>query len=142
MRETFTMGTRGDASRHLRILARDVRRARDLLGWSQGDLARAAHVGQATISRLERGTCARMPYLTVLRVHAALATAFRHLGDHARVRGIPMIERGIPDAAVDVSLPVLDDGLADLARMYGQLGESERTSLMAVVRALTVALAP
>ncbi|MCW5893065.1 MAG: helix-turn-helix domain-containing protein [bacterium] len=134
------MGTRGDASRHLRTLARDVRRARELLGWSQGDLARAARVGQATISRLERGTCSRMPYVTVLRVHGALAGAFRTLGDQARIRGVPMIARGLPEAAVDVTLPALDDGLADLARMYGQLGEAERVSLIAVVRALAVAL--
>lgn len=136
------MGTRGDASRHLRTLARDVRRARELLGWSQGDLARSARVGQATISRIERGTCQRLPYMTVLRVHAALSRAFRTLGEQARQHDVPMIGTDAAEVAPDVTLPVLDDGLADLARMYGGLSDAERVSLIAVVRALAVAFHP
>jgi predicted transcriptional regulator len=136
------MGTRGEASRPLRTLARDVRRARELLGWSQGDLARAARVGQATISRIERGTCERLPYVTVLRVHAALSRAFWTLGEQARVQNVPMIGAAAADMIPEVGLPELDDGLADLARVYGTLGEADRVSLIAVVRALAVALHP
>ncbi len=133
------MGTQGDASRHLRTLARDVRRARTLLGWSQEDLARAARVGQATISRIERGTCTRLPYLTVVRVRDALARAFDALGEEARERGVPTLPVDVP-AASDVAIPPLKGGLAELARAYTALGETERQSLVAVVRALEVAL--
>jgi transcriptional regulator with XRE-family HTH domain len=134
------MGTRGDASRHLRTLARDVRRARNLIGWSQEDLAQAARVGQATISRIERGTCTRLPYLTVVRVRDAIARAFDALGDEARGHGIPSLPIGVAADASDVTIPPLKGGLAELARAYGALGEAERLSLVAVVRALEEAL--
>lgn len=38
------------------ITARQIRAARALLGWSQGQLAKAAEVGPATVARIELGT--------------------------------------------------------------------------------------
>ncbi len=38
------------------ITARQIRAGRALLGWSQGQLAKAAKVGPATVARIELGT--------------------------------------------------------------------------------------
>jgi transcriptional regulator with XRE-family HTH domain len=48
----------------VKISAAQVRAARELLGWSQSDLAQAAQVGRATIADFEAGK--RVPYLRTL----------------------------------------------------------------------------
>jgi predicted transcriptional regulator len=49
------------------------RMARTALDWSSADLARAAEVGQATVTRFETGRDARMS--TVEKLRSALETA-------------------------------------------------------------------
>jgi len=56
------------------ISAAQLRAARGLLGWSQGDLAKAANVGRATIADFETGK--REPYQRTLDdMRVALETA-------------------------------------------------------------------
>jgi transcriptional regulator with XRE-family HTH domain len=56
------------------ISAGQLRAARGLIGWSQGDLAKAADVGRATIADFEAGK--REPYARTLdNLRAALETA-------------------------------------------------------------------
>ncbi len=51
-----------------------VRAARALLGWTQGDLAKRAHVGVRTVKRIEKGEP------TIPLVADAIERAFRDAG--------------------------------------------------------------
>jgi transcriptional regulator with XRE-family HTH domain len=56
--------------------AEQIRAARALLGWRQGDLAKASKVAPATIYRLEKGTGPVMGYVsTVTGIQSALEKA-------------------------------------------------------------------
>ena len=56
--------------------AEQIRAARSLLGWRQGDLAKASKVAPATIYRLEKGAGPVMGYVsTVTRIQSALEGA-------------------------------------------------------------------
>ena len=53
-----------------------IRAARALLGWRQGDLARASGVGPATIHRIEKASSGSTGYVSTLsRIQAAFETA-------------------------------------------------------------------
>jgi len=69
--------------------AEQIRAARSLLGWRQGDLAEASKVAPATIYRLEKGTGPVMGYVsTVTRIQAALEKAGIHFLDKDATGGI------------------------------------------------------
>jgi transcriptional regulator with XRE-family HTH domain len=56
--------------------AEQIRAARSLLGWRQGDLAKASKVAPATIYRLEKGSGPVMGYVsTVTRIQSAVEDA-------------------------------------------------------------------
>ena len=56
--------------------AEQIRAARSLLGWRQGDLAKACKVAPATIYRLEKGRGPVTGYVsTVTRIQTALEEA-------------------------------------------------------------------
>ena len=58
------------------LYSAQIRAARALLGWSQGDLARKAGVGAATVQRLESGQgIVSGQVSTVVRVQEALEAA-------------------------------------------------------------------
>jgi len=80
-------------SRSLAIrLGELVRDARELVGWTQGELARRSRSSQAVISRLENGLADVLDVLLVERVLDALGMRSelhvegRHLGDRRRQR--------------------------------------------------------
>ena len=53
-----------------------IRAARALLGWRQGDLSRASGVGTATIYRIERADSSTTGYVSTLsRIQASLEAA-------------------------------------------------------------------
>jgi transcriptional regulator with XRE-family HTH domain len=53
-----------------------IRAARALLGWRQGDLSNASGVGIATIHRIENASSGSTSYVSTLsRIQAALETA-------------------------------------------------------------------
>jgi DNA-binding XRE family transcriptional regulator len=53
-----------------------IRAARALLGWSQGDLSKASNVGTATVYRLEKAKSTATGYVsTVTRIQAAFEVA-------------------------------------------------------------------
>jgi transcriptional regulator with XRE-family HTH domain len=56
--------------------AEQIRAARALLDWRQGDLAKAANVAPATIYRLEKGEGLLMGYVsTLMRIQSAFEKA-------------------------------------------------------------------
>jgi transcriptional regulator with XRE-family HTH domain len=53
-----------------------IRAARALLGWRQGDLSKASGVGVATIHRIENASTGRTGYVsTISRIRAAFESA-------------------------------------------------------------------
>jgi transcriptional regulator with XRE-family HTH domain len=53
-----------------------IRAARALLGWRQGDLSRASGVGTATVNRIEKASSGASGYVSTLsRIQAAFETA-------------------------------------------------------------------
>ena len=59
-----------------------IRAARALLGWSQGQLARAAGVGLATLQRIEQSEgVVKGNFATVLKIQNALEQAGVHFTD-------------------------------------------------------------
>ena len=55
------------------LQASQIRAARALLGWRQGDLAKAAKVGLATIARIEQGEgMVQGNFSTIMKIQQAL----------------------------------------------------------------------
>ncbi len=74
------MRTRNGQRVWMESLGQHIRRTRDFLGLTQGQLATLAGTSQAAISRLENGGALGTPYLVVLAVQRALSDALRHFG--------------------------------------------------------------
>jgi transcriptional regulator with XRE-family HTH domain len=73
--------------------AEQIRAARSLLGWRQGDLAKASKVAPATIYRLEKGSGPVMGYISTLtRIQSAFEDG-----------GIRFLDKG-PDGGIGVRL--------------------------------------
>lgn len=60
--------------------AKAVHDTRKLFGWSQEGLARKAGVSQGTISRLESGNCAAIPFHTIVSVLHELSKGISEVG--------------------------------------------------------------
>lgn len=58
-----------------------VKETRLLLGWSQENLAESARTSQGLISRMERGDCLALPFISVMKVLTALAASESPIGD-------------------------------------------------------------
>jgi transcriptional regulator with XRE-family HTH domain len=55
------------------LQAAQIRAARALLGWRQGDLAKAAKIGLATIARIEQGEgMVQGNFSTIMKIQQAL----------------------------------------------------------------------
>jgi transcriptional regulator with XRE-family HTH domain len=78
--------TRSGQRAWMRTLGSHVRRTRELLRMTQGQLAAAAGTSQAAVSRLEQGGALGTPYLVVLAVQQALGEALSRL---SRNGGVP-----------------------------------------------------
>ena len=119
-------------------LGTTIREVRTLLGWTQQHLADQAVVSQGTISRLERGGCAAVPFhsvIVVLRTLAAGATAM-----HVPVS--PAAAQLLAFATVDGSFRAItppDPPLAEIARTLARIHGSRRPAFLAIVRAAAAA---
>jgi transcriptional regulator with XRE-family HTH domain len=127
-------------------LGRNVRRARELSGLTQQQLAERAGVSQGAVSRLETGRGLATPLLVVLGVAIALQRELRQIAPELlsdEMRALLRLDAGLDDDASagfrDVTF-LADDGLGELIRRYRALGEPERRRLVRVVTATADAL--
>jgi transcriptional regulator with XRE-family HTH domain len=81
------------------ITKAQLRAARALLAWSQGDLAKASHVSLATIKRLEPG---ETPMATTVETIQALQRALESAGVEFTNGGEP----GVKMKAKPASIPI------------------------------------
>jgi len=125
----------------MRELGRQFRRMREFLGLSQDQVARMAGVSQGAVSRLEAGRGLATPMLIVLKVHRVLAGALRSvdrtmLDDDLR-RSVEIDGLMSPPEGSSGDEPAVphDGDLEDLIRLYRSLGDGQRRTLVAVLRA-------
>lgn len=121
-------------------LGTTVREVRTLLGWSQQGLANHAIISQGTISRLERGECAGVPFhsvVVVLRTLAAGAAAMQLPLSATAAQLLafaPMLNGGF--TAIDP----LDPDLAYIADALPRIRRPDRPAFLRIVRAAAEAL--
>jgi transcriptional regulator with XRE-family HTH domain len=127
-------------------LGRNVRRARELSGLTQQQLAERAGVSQGAVSRLETGRGLATPLLVVLGVAIALQRELRQIAPELlsdEMRSLLRLDAGLDGEASagfrDVAF-LADDGLSELIRRYRALAEPERRRLVRVVTATADAL--
>src|SRR5262245_10340678 len=126
-------------------LGRQVRRVREFVGLSQGQLAELAHVSQAAVSRLEAGRGLATPLLLLMKVYVPLARALRGLDPamlNDDLRWILEFDEHLNLAPQDgnarvVSPVTSDPGLEEIIRLYQRIPERRRGSLLVVARVLS-----
>jgi len=132
---------RVDWQSRIRAFGEQVRRVRKLAGLSQEELARAARVSQAAVSRLERGTGTSPPLVLVLKIVHVLSAA---LGAGAHGPGetledalsggrwfAVLLEDREPGTA-----PAPDHALDGLMRLYRDLPEDQREIVVRLAQAI------
>lgn len=121
-------------------LGADVRRLRELLGWSQDRLARVAHVSQGAVSRLEYGRGLHLPLLTAWKVIDALAASLVVLewADAAAPRTRALLSLTVGLAEDDPA--VLDPHLTALVAAFHRVPERRRALFVAAVVPVATAL--
>jgi transcriptional regulator with XRE-family HTH domain len=127
-------------------LGRNVRRARELSGLTQQQLAERAGVSQGAVSRLETGRGLATPLLVVLGVAIALQRELRQIAPELlsdEMRALLRLDAGLDGEASagfrDIAF-LADEGLSELIRRYRALAEPERRRLVRVVTATADAL--
>ena len=124
-----------------------LRRIRTFLGLSQHEVAQAAGVSQATVSRLEIGRGTSTPFVVVLQVTLTLVNALRALDPSALSDDL----RDLLDAQ-RLLAPLLDDDEAavpaltnpdveEIVRLQAAIPGQSRALFLRAVRALAGALA-
>jgi transcriptional regulator with XRE-family HTH domain len=128
---------------------RHVRRVREFLGMSQAELARLSGVSQGAISRFESGRGLNAPFLAVLRINLALATALgdmdpsllnddvrrfvRHMAFfHVSDPTEPPAPGGVPFDALAVAS---DPEVERVVRLFRRLTEPGRRAIVAAMAA-------
>jgi transcriptional regulator with XRE-family HTH domain len=126
-----------------RRLGRQVRRIRELVGYSQEQLAQLAGVSQAAVSRLEAGRGLATPLLLLMKVYVPLARALRGLDSsmlNEDIRWVLEIDQRlqlVPSASRNGAMPVTHDpGLEEMIRLYQRMPSSLREPLIVVARAM------
>lgn len=120
-------------------LGRQVHAARTLLGWSQDELAARAGTSQGLVSRMERGGCAALPLVSVLKLLQALADAVPHLEG-----ATAPITRALLACTAELQGPARpppDPGLAALLHAYHALPPGRRATFRRLVLPLAAVLA-
>ena len=134
-----------DWARWMRGLGEQVLRAREFLGFSQEQLARLAGVSQGAVSRLENGRGLATPLLVVSKICGALRSALGQVDPallSPEARRIVESGMSLPDATANLleTGPAHDPGVEELLRLYHRLSERQRHQVLAVLRAMAVAL--
>ena len=117
-------------------IAESVKNVRFLLGWSQQQLADRAVTSQGTISRIESGNHADLPFHTVvivIRTLASAATSMELVVTPATRALITFVQS--VDASYSVVTPI-DPELRDLLAVYHGLTSSEQIAMVRLVRAM------
>jgi len=131
----------------LRQIGEQGRRTRESLGLTQQQLSDLAGVSQGAISRFETGRGVATPTLVVLKIHLALARLF-HSVDPALLtrdaRRIAAFDSQLASLTEDIQsrdLPLTCDASVEtLVRIYRSVPERRRPKLMALARAIAVAV--
>ena len=124
---------------------------RELLGLSQDQLAKIAHVSQGAVSRFEKGNALSTPWVVAVKIRVALAARLRQLdaelltADARRFMSQTALY-GLPD---DLAMPPRIDSIAllptpELTKVllaYNQLPQERRATFMSVMSAVVEALA-
>ena len=131
-----------------RRLGRQVRRVREFVGLSQGQLAELAGVSQAAVSRLEAGRGLATPLLLLMKVYVPLARTLRGLDPamlNDDLRWILELDERLglaPGGEGNPTLPLTSDpGLEEMIRLYQRLPERRREPLLLVARAMITSFA-
>ena len=121
-------------------LGTTVRDVRLLLGWSQQALADAAVVSQGTISRLERGECAAVPFHSVVVVLRTLAggAAAMHMPLSSTMEQLLAFAPSLNGTFAAVTPP--DPDLTFIAQGLRRVHRSRRPTFLRIVRELADAL--
>src|SRR5262245_34408486 len=129
-------------------LGRQVRRVREFVGLSQGQLAEMAGVSQAAVSRLEAGRGLATPLLLLMKVYVPLARALRGLDPgmlNEDLRWLLEVDQRLglaPGEVAERTLPVTGDpGLEEMVRLFQRLPGRRREPLLLVARAMLSSLA-
>jgi len=131
----------------MRDFGSQQRKAREFLGLSQEQLARAAGVSQGAVSRLEAGRGLATPLLIVLKLNLVIARHLRSVDpalltdelkramDVQDAISPPVGESGFP------AIPLLKDArLEEIVRLYLSLPDSGRETYVSVARSIASAL--
>jgi transcriptional regulator with XRE-family HTH domain len=121
-------------------LGRRMRRAREAIGISQADLARAAGVSQGAISRLETGRGLATPLLVVLKTAIGIREAGRRIAPEAMPEEGAMLLESLTrhlgrDGRFDQGGIGLDAEAVELVAAFRSLPERERRTILASVKA-------
>lgn len=135
----------------LRDIGNLAREMRELLGLTQGQVGKIAHVSQGAVSRFERGDALSTPWVIAVKIRVALAARLRQLDpdvltDEARrfleqtsLYGLPE-DPALPPRTDTVALLPTPD-LTKIVRAYGRLPESARAKFIAIMAAVATTLA-
>lgn len=118
-------------------LGTTVRDVRTLLGWSQDQLADLAVVSQGTVSRLERGTCAAIPFHSVVVILRTLAAGAAALDVPLSPIASHLLALSLP--SLNGTLLAPDDDFAYIARTLKHIPRRRRPAFLAIVRATVAA---
>ncbi|HEV7732132.1 MAG TPA: helix-turn-helix domain-containing protein [Candidatus Binatia bacterium] len=124
----------------MQSLGNHVRRTRELLGLTQGQLATIAGASQAAVSRLELGSALGTPYLVVLAVQSALCTKLRELTELPATEtegalGHPSMMAELTDARPLPPVVVAEELLRYVA-IFNEAPPPLRMQLLAIVEAV------
>jgi transcriptional regulator with XRE-family HTH domain len=123
-----------------------LRRLRTFLGLSQHEVARAAGLSQATVSRLEMGRGISTPFVVVLQVTLTLLNALRALDPSAMsddLRDLLDLRRSLApllDGEEIATPPLTNPDVEELVRLHATVQGESRTLFLDAVRALAAAL--
>lgn len=118
-----------------------IRRSRELVGISQGELARLCGVSQAAVSRLEAARGMATPLTVVLRILSVLQRPIAALPPDKVPRDLTML--------LDLSMAGrrgpssdFDSGLAQLLERYREMTPAQRARFLQVAVSVADAMSP
>jgi DNA-binding XRE family transcriptional regulator len=127
----------------MRDLGRQIRRGRELLGFSQEQLARLAGVSQGAVSRLETARGLATPTLVVLRVSRVLAGELGKVDPAVMdpdLRNMRSILQPSDAVVAEAGTVGADPHLEELMEIYRRMAPAQRPAMLAILRAAVSAL--
>jgi transcriptional regulator with XRE-family HTH domain len=121
-------------------LGTTVRDLRMLLGWSQQQLADRAIVSQGTISRMEAGQCAAVPFHSVVVVLRTLAAGAATLNLPLSPTATQMLAFAPTLNGDFTAIDAPDPVFAEIAHTLTRIPRKYRAGFLAIVRAAAATL--